>query len=45
MKRSEENNFLIKLIKQKYVNPQDGRLFKGLLINKRKLLFIHGLLL
>ena len=45
MKRSEENNFLIKLIKQKYVNPQDGRLFKGLLINKRKLLFIHGLFL
>ena len=45
MKRSEENNFLIKLIKQKYFNPQDGRLFKGLLINKRKLLFIHGLFL
>lgn len=40
MKRSEENNFLKKLIKQKYVSPENGRLFKGLLINKRKLLFL-----
>lgn len=40
-----ENNFLIKLMKEKYFEPENGRLFKGLLINKKKLFFIQGLFL
>ena len=38
-----ENNFLIRLMKEKYFEPENGRLFKGLLINKKKLFFIQGL--
>ena len=45
LKKIGENNFLIKLFKEKYVSPENGRFFKGLLINKKKLFFIHGLFL